>query len=194
MADQSIGLLSPWLRTQRIIKVAPYLRGKILDYGCGIGSLSAICMPNYYVGVDIDGPSINIARMNNPRFRFETVIPDGEYFDSIALLAVIEHIKNPVDILSRVSVMLNPDGLIIITTPHPVADIIHRLGAQIGLFSTLASEEHEKLIDLRRMDGIAAQAGFSISKYERFLFGVNQLFILNLVTRPLQVREERLSQ
>ena len=163
---------------QRIKKAAPYLRGKILDYGCGIGSLAEICVTNDYIGVDIDGPSINIARMKNPRFRFETIMPEGEHFDSIVLLAVIEHIKNPVDILKQMSVMLNPDGWIVITTPHPVADIIHYLGVQIGLLSALANEQHEKLIDLSRMSGIAAQADFSISKYERFLLGANQLFIL----------------
>lgn len=181
MADQSIGLLSPWLRTQRIKKAAPYLRGKILDYGCGIGALAEICAPNYYIGVDSDGTSINIARMKNPRFRFETIIPEGEHFDTIVLLAVIEHIKNPVDILRRMSVMLNPDGWIVITTPHPVADIIHCLGARIGLFSALANEQHEKLIDLSLINGIAAQADFYISKYERFLLGANQLFILKSV-------------
>ncbi|MCX5855343.1 MAG: class I SAM-dependent methyltransferase [Deltaproteobacteria bacterium] len=181
MADQSIGLLSPWLRTQRIKKISPYLRGKILDYGCGIGSLVEICAPNYYIGVDIDGPSINIARMKYPRFRFETIIPEGEHFDSIVLLAVIEHIKNPVDILRRMSVMLNPDGWIVITTPHPMADIIHYLGARMGLFSALANEQHEKLIDLSHMNGIASQADVSVSKYERFLLGTNQLFILKPV-------------
>ena len=184
MPDQSIGLLSPWLRTQRIKKVAPHLRGKILDYGCGIGSLAEICAPNDYIGVDIDGPSINIARLNNPRFRFETIMPEGERFDSIVLLAVIEHIKNPVEIFRQMRVMLNPDGWIVLTTPHPIADSIHYLGAKIGLFSSLANEQHEKLIDLSRMNDIAAQADFNISKYERFLLGINQLFILKPV-RPI---------
>ncbi|MFH2047105.1 MAG: class I SAM-dependent methyltransferase [Pseudomonadota bacterium] len=178
MADQMIGLLSPWLRTQRIKRVSPYLRGKILDYGCGTGSLAEICTPNNYIGVDIDISSINIARMKNPRFRFETIMPEDEQFDSIVLLAVIEHIKNPVDLLRSMSVMLNPDGWIIITTPHPMADIIHYLGTQIGLFSSLANEQHEKLINLSRMNGIVAQADISIDKYEKFLIGLNQLFIL----------------
>ena len=80
--------------------------------------------------------------------------------------------------LKQMGVLLNPNGWIVITTPHPLADIIHYLGARVGLFSTIANEQHEKLIDLSRMSYIAAQANFSISKYERFLLGVNQLFIL----------------
>ena len=157
-----------------------------MDYGCGIGALAGLCAPNNYIGVDVDGPSINIARMKNPRFRFETIIPKGEHFDSIVLLAVIEHIKNPEDMLRRMMGILNPDGWIVVTTPHPLADIIHYLGAQIGLFSVLANEQHENLIDLSRMNVIAAQAEFSISKYERFLLGVNQLFILKPTGQSLQ--------
>jgi len=178
MADQSIGLLSPWLRKQRIKKATPYLRGKILDYGCGIGALAGSCAPDCYVGVDIDGPSINIARTKNPRFRFETIMPEDEHFDSIVLLAVIEHIKNPADILRRMKVMLNPGGWIVLTAPHPMADSVHYIGARIGLFSKLANEQHEKLINRSRMSGIAAQADFYVSHYERFSLGANQLFVL----------------
>ena len=178
MADQAAGLLSPWLRNRRIRKITPYLRGNILDFGCGVGALAQLCAPDHYTGVDIDGPSINAARIQNHQHRFYTSVPEDERFDSIVMLAVMEHLKNPSDILCQMRALLTPDGRIIITTPHPLAERIHYLGAQMRLFGAIANEEHEMLIDFNCMRGFAERADFGICKYERFLFGINQLFIL----------------
>ena len=91
MADQITGLLSPFLRTQRITAAMPYLEGRILDLGCGIGVLADLVPADRYVGVDIDKESIQIAQKRLPEHSFFTVDEfDAEgLFDSIVSLAVI---------------------------------------------------------------------------------------------------------
>lgn len=181
MANQVSGLLSPWLRRRRLRAAAPFLRGRVLDYGCGVGVLAGCCLPQAYVGVDIDEESLSLAKQQYPRYRFEKEIPEGETFDTVVALAVIEHLPMPAMFLQRCAHVLNPGGHVVLTTPHPAGDRLHLWGAKMGLFSASAHEEHEMLIDHVMMQELAAPANLMIQTYRRFLFGVNQLFILRQV-------------
>lgn len=178
MADQADGLLSPWLRRKRIEAARPYLQGRILDYGCGIGMLSELCRPDLYLGVDRDIESLEIARSQFPNFRFVQDIPENETFDTIVLLAVIEHIAEPEHFFTRLRLMLTPQGQVVLTTPAPFIEQIHFFGANLRLFSREANAEHEYLFDYLSLKRIVARAGFVIHGYKCFLFGANQLFIL----------------
>ncbi|MDI6728693.1 MAG: methyltransferase domain-containing protein [Thermodesulfovibrionales bacterium] len=178
MPDQVSGILSPWLRKKRIKVALPYVKGKVLDYGCGAGTLIASLGMHSYFGVDIDEESLRVARRNYPLAQFAANYPENEIFDTIVLLAVIEHIAEPESFLIRIQRVLEPNGSIVITTPHPCAEKIHSWGTKIGLFSTSANEEHKKLYNHRCMQDIARRSGLIICEYKRFLFGVNQLFIL----------------
>lgn len=178
MPDQVEGLLSPWLREQRIKIVRPYVRGKVLDYGCGVGKIAEICSPDTYLGVDIDDASLKIAGEKYPGFRFEKKSPQNEEFDTILLLAVIEHISDPGPFLKQLKMMLRPNGRIVLTTPHPSARWIHSLGALMGLFSGYANEEHEDLMDYYCIERCSSDVGLIILNYKRFLLGANQLFVM----------------
>ena len=180
MADQAAGLLSPWLRRERIKAAEPYIKGKVLDFGCGVGTLSEVCLPEFYLGIDIDEESLKIARQNHVDYRFEKQCPEGEQFDTIALIAVIEHIKNPELFLNQMKLLLKPKGRIVLTTPHPLVEKVHFCGAQFGLFSKHASEEHEQFFNYGRMRKYASLTGLKIYSYRRFLLGVNQLFVLGI--------------
>ena len=177
MADQTAGLLSPWLRKQRIQMARPYLQGRVLDYGCGVGALAALCQPDAYVGVDIDREALAIARSNHPQFQFLSEVAETEQFDTIVALAVIEHVADPMVLFTKFKRMLRRGGHVVLTTPHPSVEWIHTLGARIGLFSREASGEHQQLIDFARMQTYATQSGLVLEKYTRFLLGANQLFV-----------------
>ena len=179
MADQgSEGLLSPWLRRLRIQAARPYLRGRVLDVGCGSGALAQHCRPESYIGYDIDRESLLIARRESARYRFVEEPPHGDRFDTVVALAVIEHLPEPGEALKAWRTFLAPGGRIVLTTPHPSVDWIHHLGARVGLFSRHGYEEHEELINLIAMRRLASEAELSIELHRRFLFGANQLFVL----------------
>ncbi|WP_306549232.1 bifunctional 2-polyprenyl-6-hydroxyphenol methylase/3-demethylubiquinol 3-O-methyltransferase UbiG [Desulfobulbus sp.] len=181
MADQvAEGLLSPFLRKQRLGAVKPYLNGRILDIGCGSGALAGMIDPALYVGIDIDETSLNRAKFDFPRHLFDSFPPVvTENFDTVVSLAVIEHVPDPTIFLTSLSQYLNNDrtARIVVTTPHPSVGWVHEVGASIGLFSQHASEEHEKLLDQNTLFEVGRCAGLVLVDYKRFLFGGNQLAV-----------------
>jgi len=183
MADQITGYLSPFLRNRRIKAALPYMNGNILDYGCGTGKLAEYIPAKRYLGVDIDKESIDIACTNYAGHRFFTLdnFNIGETkFDTIVSLAVIEHIKDPGSFLGLLTNSLTQNGSIVITTPHPFFESIHKLGSKIGIFSKAANDEHEELIDLERMKYYIKDLPLRIVSYKRFLFFANQLFVFKI--------------
>jgi len=187
MADQGAeGLLSPFLRNRRIAAARPYLEGRVLDFGCGTGTLATWVAPNRYLGIDIDAESLRRARAGFPQHRFLAALPEPtERFDSVIALAVIEHVADPVALLRRLSGHLSETKIarLVLTTPHPSVDWIHHVGATIGLFSRHASEEHEKLMDLVALKEAGTTAGLTLFSYRRFLFGANQRFVFRRLPR-----------
>ena len=178
MATQSNeGLLSPFLQRQRLKAAAPQLQGKVLDIGCGNGALATYCAPECYFGVDLDANALSTAQHAFPKHRFAEQPPD-EQFDTVAALAVIEHLSDPAAVLMTWAQRLNPDGRIVLTTPHPSLEGVHELGSKIGLFSHSAAEEHEDMLDGPAMHAVAKAANLKVSREARFLLGANQLFVL----------------
>lgn len=184
VADQgNEGLLSPYLRWRRMRAVLPYIRGRVLDVGCGSGVLAGFVSPERYLGIDLDEESLNRARLKFPIHFFTSRFPapeEQDKFDVVAALAVIEHVTAPGDFLRILSLYLNhnPSSLLLLTTPHPLGEWIHGVGASLGLFSRHANEEHEELLDRKRLEIYAKYAGLNLVHYKRFLVGMNQLVIL----------------
>lgn len=182
MADQGAeGLLSPFLRNRRCKAAKPFLYGNIMDVGCGTGVLAKWVSPENYLGVDTDSTSLAIAKSKNPKHSFRQDMPNqNRKFDTIVALAVIEHVKSPVDFLIDCSKHLKPlpTSKIIVTTPHPSMEHIHYIGSCIGLFSKHANEEHEELLDQKSLVLISAAANLEVINYRRFLFKGNQIAVL----------------
>lgn len=184
MADQGTeGFLSSFLRRRRINAIKPFLKGKILDIGCGSGVLASLVSTDLYIGVDIDLTSVNLAKKKYPNHRFSLELPpENEKFDSIVSLATIEHIANPVEFLTNISKLLidNSESSVIITTPNPSFEKIYSIGVYLGLFSKHANEEHEELLGYTRLNEIADLCNLKITLYKRFIFGANQLVLFKL--------------
>jgi SAM-dependent methyltransferase len=179
VSDQGAqGLLSPFLRRQRLAAVRPWLRGTVFDFGCGSGALAELLGPENYCGYDIDTSSLAKARALHPRHRFVDAVPAQAVFDTVVSLAVIEHCKDPAAFLRDLVTLARPGGSVVLTTPHPAFEFIHDLGARAGMFSHDASEEHEVLLDREALHGLAAAQSLPVLAYRRFLFGANQLFVL----------------
>ena len=178
MADQADGLLSPWLRSKRIDTIKPFVCGNILDFGCGVGVLTQLCEPDSYVGIDVDEESLEIAKRRYPTFRFANTLTLHASFDTIIMLAVLEHLENPERVLKELGARLRVNGNIVLTTPKPIVKNLHRFGASLGLFSANATEEHENFYDYSGMQVLAEKAELSVRYYRAFLFHMNQLFVL----------------
>ena len=181
MADQGAeGLLSPYLRKQRLKAAVPHVNGRVLDVGCGSGAMADLVPADRYIGVDVDDDSITEARRRHPQHHFQAMLPPAEpAFDTIVSLAVIEHVKDPGEFLRDLALRLLPgsQSCIVLTTPHPAVDWVHTIGASVGLFSRHASEEHEQLLAQGSLTALADECGLKLNTYRRFLLGANQLAV-----------------
>ncbi len=185
------GLLSGYLRRQRLRAAKPFVENSrsVLDVGCGLcqwqGILSESCE---YYGVDIE-PAItqtNREHCQNPLWTFATRnfeqndTPDDipeDHFDTVVMLAVIEHFADPEAIMQKVIHYLKPGGRIVLTTPAAWADIILDTGARFGLFAK-DKHQHHDLLGKKEIFRLAGNCALEVRRFRRFLFFQNQLVIL----------------
>lgn len=98
----------------------------VLDIGCGNGSIALPIASLGYrvVGVDVDADSIEHASRANrfPNARFEVVEGDsfdlGERFDLVICSEVLEHLHEPVPLISTIAHVMKRDGFAIVTVPN----------------------------------------------------------------------------
>ena len=100
--------------------------GRFLDYGCGHGELMRMvekrCTELH--GVDVNPRPLEWIRRHNPAFKLNVIDVDGkteypdEYFDTIAIVEVIEHVANESETLAELNRILKPGGTLLLTTPH----------------------------------------------------------------------------
>lgn len=185
-----MGLLSQHLRQQRMAKVLAHLRGDLLDVGCGHGALreAAGDRISSYAGIEISEKAAEQARARNPgcdvwACNLDDGLPEIDArFDTIAMLAIIEHLFNLKLVFGGLSVLLRPGGQIVLTTPTVIGnDVVHSLGARVGLFAKAAQDDHIVIFNRSRFRVLASEVGLELSEHRLFQMGCNQLAVL---TRP----------
>ena len=106
---------------ERILSLVP--KGRVLDVGCGRGDLlQAIATPLRCVeGVDFDTAAVDEARKRGLNVRWEdidTFVPQAKVYDAVIMRHVLEHIRDPIQVLKNLSVGLVSGGRIIIEVPN----------------------------------------------------------------------------
>lgn len=178
------GLFSHYLRQKRFQAVAPFLQGDVLDLGCGFAEILPWLKPGQaYVGVESHPVIIDWLALNQPGYSFyqqdldfEDLHVPGKY-DTILMIAVIEHLENPQRVLQQVPAYLKPGGRLVVTTPTPLGDMIHGIGARVGLFSKFAVDEHETIFTRETLTPLLAACRLKVQVYRHFLLGGNQLAV-----------------
>lgn len=137
-----------------------------------------------YVGVDINPDVLKSAKVffsNHPNCHFYSLDEFEEEqftFDCIILSAVIEHLLNPVESILKLKKILSNNGKIIITTPTPKGERIHKFLASFFLTSNEAAEEHNQIFNQADFVELAGKCNCIIDHYELFEFGLNQIVII----------------
>jgi 2-polyprenyl-3-methyl-5-hydroxy-6-metoxy-1,4-benzoquinol methylase len=99
-------------------------------------------------------------------------------FDVVLMLALIEHLSEPAELIRKVKALLQNGGRIILTTPQPRGEWALKMGSLVGLCSRESQTEHHALLGREELCRLAARCGFHDILYRSFLFGMNQLLIL----------------
>jgi SAM-dependent methyltransferase len=103
---------------------------------------------------------------------------EGEYFDVVTLLAVVEHL-NPDSmalLFQEACRVLKPGGIVVLTTPAAWSDGILKFMASVNLVSAEEIHEHAFAYTLPLLGWHFGQAGFKMSKVR---FGYFE-FMLNM--------------
>ncbi len=181
-------LLSEHIRNIRLDKVKPLIQGDVLDLGCG----SALAKTRFaaqirrYVGVERDKILVEGLTQKFPDAEFHVRDLDidplnfGTSFDTVLMLALIEHVFNQKQLLGEVVKSLKPGGKIIITTPTVFGnDVVHRIGSAFGLFAKTAVDDHIVIFNRKRLDILANEFGLRLAAYSKFELGCNQLAVMH---------------
>lgn len=183
-----MALLSGIIQKQRYAQIASYIRGDVLELGCGSGSY---LLTNYsssigsYCGVERSARQIERLRERHPGFAFFQLDLDrdplslDQKFDCVMMIALIEHLFNQRFVMDQIARVLKPGGIVVITTPTPFGnDLVHRLGAGIGLFAKSAVDDHIVIYNRLRFGILADETGLHLKHHEYFQLRCNQMAIL----------------
>ena len=93
------------------------------------------------------------------------------------MLATIEHLGNPDNIYGELKNLLQPNGRIILTTPTPFGNQIHRIGYRLNLFDIEAARDHKIIYNRSKFEQLFAKHGLRILLHQTFQFWCNQLCV-----------------
>ncbi len=173
------------LQRRRLQNIRPHLGNRILDLGCGDGSLLELLSSRYsYTGVELNEDMVRRLGTRYPMHRFlvadleeEVPMPLDWTFDTVVLCAVIEHLAKPQKLLEQMGHVLAHDGRMVVTTPTPLGNRLHRIGALLGLFNLEVKEAHLMVYNRRELETLLEGHGFAVDHYETFELGLNQLLV-----------------
>ena len=119
--------VSPKLHDTVLELINRHLRkdSEILDLGCGEGNFSRRLLADGYRAVAVDGydifwqnPQIPLHIANFDTEFAATISPDEKKYDAIVAIEIIEHVENPFMFLRECYKLLNPNGLLFLTSPN----------------------------------------------------------------------------
>ncbi|HXC06458.1 MAG TPA: methyltransferase domain-containing protein [Bacteroidia bacterium] len=109
---------------------------------------------------------------------FPDVCPEGQTYDAITLLAVLEHIPPEVQnkLAENCHRLLNSKGRVIITVPSPKVDDILAVLLKLKLIDGMSLEEHYGF-DPKSTPAIFSTPYFRLIHESHFQLGLNNLFV-----------------
>lgn len=157
--------------------IRPYLEGrkKILDIGCGVGTIDfyLASIGKDVLGVDVSKNAIKLSRENAKllglsnkakflKLDFPNEIPTGR-FDLIVCSEVLEHIRDDKRALAVMYKLLKPKGVLVLSTPSCKAPL-YRWGIAKNFDKKVGHLRRYSITQLQRMFG---EAGYKVLEIER---------------------------
>jgi SAM-dependent methyltransferase len=181
--EAELQLLDRFLRRWRFSKARPYVgpADRVLDVGCGDGAFFRYLGEGFASGIGVDPDltrPVEAGRYRLVPARFPDAFETSDRFTVITMLAVLEHMPDPIlrTVPQRCLDILDPDGKVVITVPAPAVDSILHLLIRLRVMRGSAVHEHHGL-DPWMIPALFREAGFRPLALKRFELGLNNLFV-----------------
>jgi SAM-dependent methyltransferase len=152
--------------------------GRVLDVGCGDGrTLLALAEHGWEtVGVDADPASVDAARARGcPDVRVGTIdlfrdTPAG--FDAVVLSHIVEHVEDPVALLTGARSLLRSGGVVSVLTPNAESWLHQRHGST---WRGLEPPRHLQVLTSHSLELLLTKSGFTDFQIRTSTRGANAM-------------------
>ena len=166
-------VLGELLARQRVKAVLPHVRGRLLDLGCGSNRL----VRHYSNGVGVDvhpWPGADLVVDDTAALQW-----DSHSFDTITIVAALNHIPNRAAVLNECRRVLRPGGRVVITMLTPrTSRLWHWLR---GSWDADQRERGMRAGEVygftfRELIALFERSGFALLARQRFMLGLNCVY------------------
>ncbi|MCK1328229.1 class I SAM-dependent methyltransferase [Bradyrhizobium sp. CW9] len=151
---------------------------RVMDLGCGNGSITELLHQREYsvVGIDPSDDGVRIAKAKYPHLTIDRGSAYDDLskvygkFDVVVSLEVVEHIYSPRDYANTIYELLNPGGIAIISTPYHgyLKNIALALTGKLDRhFTALWDHGHIKFWSIRTLTKLLEEKGFKDVRFIR---------------------------
>jgi 2-polyprenyl-3-methyl-5-hydroxy-6-metoxy-1,4-benzoquinol methylase len=178
-------ILEPLLRTLRIKRILPVLKQfpecKLLDVGCGWEARLLKQIEPYIAsgtGIDFKAPNIKTDKITTISTTLNDTLPfPDNSFNVTTLMAVLEHLEKPSEILQEIHRVLQNGGMLVGTVPSKASKpVLEFLSYKLNIVNPEEIRDHKQYFDKKALVEILTKAGFTNIKHKYFQLGMNNFF------------------
>lgn len=179
-------ILEPFLRRLRLRKVLPtialYPDCALLDIGCGWEfRLLKEVEPHIKSGVGIDFKvrEAEAGKIKTHNFMLDSKLPfPDESFDVVSMVAVLEHLANPVQMIMEIERVLKAGGRLVLTVPSKASKpVLELLAYRLKVINADEIRDHKKYYGKKELLDILKNTNLIVECHKYFQFGFNNLFV-----------------
>ena len=172
-------LLEPLVRWWRIKKILPDLPngGVHVDIGCGttpelVNFVKDQMSQSIGIDITVKAQKQGKVRLLRQKLQKKLNLPTSSV-EVVTLLAVLEHLDFPQDIIKECYRILKPGGVALLTVPSPNSALLLNLLSKIGFLSQKMINQHKHYFTHYQLGQIFKLAGFRQVQVSSFQLGLN---------------------
>lgn len=164
---QKLGLTP--LRDERFNVCLPYVKGEVLDIGCGKGNKFIKKLgrgigldPYFKSGVDV------MAKAEKMPFA-------DKKFQTITMMVILRYIEDRNKAIKEIHRVLGDDGLVLILENHP---FLNTLRSALIWWDPYKKIKSKRGLTKKEIINLAEASGFKLAKTVRYIYGLGAMYVL----------------
>jgi ubiquinone/menaquinone biosynthesis C-methylase UbiE len=180
--------MEPFLRRMRIGKAVKEIKNVpnciLLDIGCGFNYKFLSSIEPYIAqgtGIDFKVAPVSSGRIRTIQTKLNETLPfEDNSFDIVTMLAVLEHLEKPKEIVLEIARVLKKGGKLVLTVPGKRAKpVLEYLAFKLGIVSEAEIQDHKKYYDFIEIKELVEQVStLEIIKHGQFQLGMNNFCVI----------------